>query len=97
MDIGHTRSIGQNPASMAMKYAKRIYDIRLKDVNKMGAMGKSVALGRGIVDLPSFISSMKKINFQGILSLEYEKDADDPMTGLAESVGYSRRLLDMFC
>jgi len=95
MDIGHTRRIEQNPAAMAIKYAERIYDIHLKDVDKIGAEGESVEFGRGIVDIPTFITSMKKINFQGILSIEYEKDPDDPMTGLAESVGYSRGILDM--
>ncbi len=94
MDIGHTRRIEQDPAAMALKYADRIYDIHLKDVDQTGAPGKSVEFGRGIIDIPAFLTAMKKINYQGILSIEYEKDADDPMMGLSESVGYSRGILD---
>jgi hypothetical protein len=34
-----------------------------------------------------------KINYSGITSFEYEKDADDPLAGVAESVGYVRGAL----
>jgi len=93
MDIGHTRRIEQDPAKMALKYAERLHDVHLKDVDKTGAEGECVEFGRGIVDMPAFLKAMKKIQYDGILSLEYEKDPDAPMLGLAESVGYSRGIL----
>jgi inosose dehydratase len=34
-----------------------------------------------------------KINYTGIVSFEHEKDPDDPLAGLAESVGYVRGAL----
>ena len=33
------------------------------------------------------------INFAGNVGFEYEKDAKDPVLGLAESVGYVRGIL----
>jgi len=33
------------------------------------------------------------LGFQGTASFEYEKDAKDPLAGLAESVGYVRGVL----
>lgn len=94
MDIGHTRRIGQDPSLMAKKYASRIYDIHLKDVDKEGKEGSSVELGRGIIDIPRFLKTMQKIKFAGVVSLEYEKDGKDPMPGMAESIGYARGVLD---
>jgi sugar phosphate isomerase/epimerase len=40
-----------------------------------------------------FLKILVKINYSGIVSFEYEKDADDPLAGLAESVGYVRGVL----
>lgn len=31
---------------------------------------------------------MRKVNYTGMCSLEYEKDRDDPFMGIAESIGY---------
>jgi sugar phosphate isomerase/epimerase len=33
------------------------------------------------------------VGYSGIVAFEYEKDADDPLAGLAESVGYVRGVL----
>ena len=33
-------------------------------------------------------------NYTGVVGLEFEKDADDPMPGLSESVGYVKGCLD---
>ena len=95
MDIGHTERIELNCSEQARKYADRLHDIHLKDVDQIGAPGRSVELGRGIIDIPTFLRTMVDINYQGVLSLEYEKDADDPLPGMAESVGYTRGVLDM--
>lgn len=94
IDIGHTRRIEQDPAAMARKYADRLYDVHLKDVDQIGAAGESVEFGRGIIDMPAFLRAMQEIQFEGVLGLEYEKAADDPFLGLAESVGYARGVLD---
>ena len=37
--------------------------------------------------------AIRKIGYAGVVSFEYEKDADDPLAGLAESVGYVRGVL----
>jgi hypothetical protein len=36
---------------------------------------------------------MERIDYAGMLSFEFDKDADDPLPGLAESVGYVRGVL----
>jgi len=53
----------------------------------------SVEVGRGVIDIPKFLKMLVKIKYSGIVSFEYEKDADDPLAGLAESVGYVRGVL----
>jgi sugar phosphate isomerase/epimerase len=95
IDIGHTQRIGQDPAKMAAKYADRLYDIHIKDVT--GSTGKDTPLeiGRGVIDIPAFLKTLTKIKYQGIVSLEYEKDANDPVPGASESIGYLKGVMRM--
>lgn len=95
IDIGHTFRIGLDPVEETRKYKARLYDVHLKDVDQRGAKGSSQELGRGIMDIPAFIKVLQEINYTGIVGLEYEKDGDDPVPGLAESVGYTNAVMDM--
>jgi len=95
IDIGHVVRIGQDPVPMLEKYKDRLYDTHIKDVDKAEAEGTSVEIGRGIIDIPRVMKTLKKINYTGCLALEYEKDGDDPVPGLAESVGYIRGIMKM--
>ena len=94
MDIGHTQRIGIDPTEAGKKYFSRLYDIHLKDVDKAEADGKPVEAGRGVIDIPRFLSMLVENQYQGVVSFEFEKDADDPLPGLAESVGYVHGCLD---
>ncbi len=92
-DIGHTTRIGSDPVGSAKKFADRLLDVHIKDVSEATADGHGVEIGRGVIDIPKFLRMLMKIKYSGIVSFEYEKDADDPMAGLAESVGYVRGVL----
>ncbi|MBN2376252.1 MAG: sugar phosphate isomerase/epimerase [Sedimentisphaerales bacterium] len=93
IDIGHTTRSGLNPAVEALKFADRLHDIHIKDVSAATQKGQTLELGRGVIDIPQFLRALLKINYSNRVSFEYEKDADDPLPGLAESVGYARGVL----
>jgi len=92
-DIGHTIRAGENPSVSAEKFADRLLDVHIKDVSEATAKGENIEVGRGVIDIPMFVRTLLKIGYQGVVSFEYEKDADDPFLGLAESVGYVRGVL----
>jgi sugar phosphate isomerase/epimerase len=92
-DIGHTIRAGVDPSVSIRKYADRLYDVHIKDVSAASAKGHGVEVGRGVIDIPTVCRTLIDIDYAGIVSFEYEKDADDPMPGLAESVGYVRGVL----
>ena len=48
-----------------------------------------------MIDIPAFLKTLVKINYQGVVAFEYEKDANDPVPGLAESIGYVKGVLRM--
>ncbi len=95
IDIGHVQRIKENPVAMIEKYKDRLYDMHMKDVNKDTSDGVPVEIGRGIIDIPGVIKALSKINYTGNVAFEYEKDGDDPLAGLAESVGYVRGVMKM--
>jgi inosose dehydratase len=88
IDIGHTTRDGQDPSADIEKYSTRIYDVHMKDVDKASKDGITVEMGRGIIDIPKVVASLRKIKYNGKCSLEYEKDMKDPLPGIAESIGY---------
>ncbi len=93
IDIGHTQRAGVDPSVPAEEFADRLLDVHIKDVSHAAARGTTVEIGRGVIDIPKFLRTLLKINYSGITSFEYEKDADDPLAGVAESVGYVRGAL----
>jgi sugar phosphate isomerase/epimerase len=92
-DIGHTIRAGVDPVASILQFADRHIDIHIKDVTSADAKGGAIEVGRGVIDIPRVIRTLVKINFTGIVSFEYEKAADDPLPGLAESVGYVRGVM----
>jgi sugar phosphate isomerase/epimerase len=93
LDIGHTKRINRNPEQDLVDYFDRIFDIHIKDVTGASEEGDTCEIGRGVIDIPSFLETVVKKKYAGTLAFEYEKDADDPLPGLAESVGYVRGVL----
>ena len=93
IDIGHTIRAGDNPAKAANKFADRLLDVHIKDVSEATAKGRTVEIGRGVINIPQFLKTLIKIKYKGVVSFEYEKDAKDPFAGLAESVGFVRGVL----
>jgi sugar phosphate isomerase/epimerase len=88
MDIGHATRAGANPTEVVKKYKSRLFDLHIKDVSLAAKEGKAIEVGRGVIDFPSLVKALKKINYQGVCSLEFEKDMTDPLAGIAESAGY---------
>ena len=93
IDIGHTTRDGQDPSVDIEKYSKRIYDIHIKDVDKATKEGKTIEMGRGIIDIPKVVATLRKIKYSGKCSLEFEKDMKDPLAGIAESIGYLKGVM----
>lgn len=73
-DVAHSIRSGES-IQMTLKYLKDyIYHIHLKDwINLEKDKDYYVLLGAGILPLENLLSELKKINYKGYLSLEWEK------------------------
>jgi sugar phosphate isomerase/epimerase len=92
-DIGHTARSGLDPAASIEQFADRLIDVHMKDETAATAKGGCTEAGRGVIDIPSVVRALVKINYTGFASFEYEKLENDPLPGLAESVGYVRGVM----
>jgi sugar phosphate isomerase/epimerase len=93
IDVGHTARAGVDPAESIIKCRERLYDVHMKDISALGNRNTPIEGGRGILNSKSILAALLKIKYQGLVGFEYEKDARDPVPGLAESVGYTKGLL----
>ena len=91
MDVGHTVNIGQDPIPVIDECAARLYDFHIKDTTQSD--GKSVEVGRGMIDIVGVLRMLVKINYAYHLALEYEASGDAPVPGMRESFGYIRGVL----
>ena len=93
LDVGHNLRNGKDPVEALKKYHTRVFDIHLKDVTANTKAGYSVEVGRGLINFPAFVNMMRKVKYNGVVSLEHEKDMNDPYMGVAESIGYFRGIV----
>ena len=93
IDVGHTQRAGIDPSESALKFADRLHDVHIKDVTSATEEGSTIEIGRGVIDIPKFLTTLIQIDYKGSVSFEFEKDGKDPLPGVAESVGYVRGVL----
>lgn len=93
-DTGHSFRAGEDPAELLRRYRARVYDVHLKDsVAGVGEEDIPVEMGRGKMNLSNILTALIETGYRENVWFEYEKDPNDPVPGLAESVGYVRGLL----
>jgi sugar phosphate isomerase/epimerase len=85
---------GKDPIADLKKYQSRVFDIHIKNVTAASKAGSTCEMGRGVIDIPAFVRMLREVKYDGACSLEFEKDMDDPLAGLAESIGYFKGVID---
>ncbi len=88
------KEVGNDLSEAAQRCADRLLDVHMKDVSAAKATGSTVEIGRGVINIPWFLATLKQIGYAHTVGFEYEKDANNPMPGLSESVGYVRGVID---
>lgn len=94
LDLGHTVRYGADCVEDLKKYKDRIFDIHIKDVTAPSKAGQTWEMGRGVMDIPAIVKTLRRIGYTGKCTLEFEKAGDNPLPGMAESIGYLRGVCD---
>ena len=93
IDVGHTARCGVDPVRAIRTCAARLYDVHLKDLASREAKSQAVEVGRGVLDIRGMLQALLDIGYSDHVGLEHEKDMNDPIPGVAESIGYIRGTL----
>lgn len=93
IDLGHAMRAGADVVAAIHAAGPRLYDIHIKDLAIPTDKDSQVAVGEGVMPIREIFIALMQIRYPGIVDLEYEIHADDPMPGVVESFAYMRGVL----
>ena len=83
---------GDDPVAFFSRHASRVYGVHVKDfIFDRAGRPSDVIVGQGNLKLPEFLSALRKSDFGGYLTLEYEGDVNDPVPATRKCVGAIRQ------
>jgi sugar phosphate isomerase/epimerase len=89
-DTGHWVRSGIKPIDALKILEGRIASCHLKDLHEFGPGGHDVPFGTGVSDIKGILDELKRQNFQGNISLEYEYNWDNSVPDVAQCIGFVR-------
>jgi sugar phosphate isomerase/epimerase len=93
-DIGHWVRSGLDPVECLKKLEGHVLHLHMKDLNdKNGEEDRDVHWGTGVANTTGVISELKKQQFKGIISAEYESNWLNNVPDVTASVEFFRNAL----
>ncbi|MDQ6700180.1 MAG: sugar phosphate isomerase/epimerase [Acidobacteriota bacterium] len=93
MDIGHTARTGKDVVESIAEAGPRLLEMHMKDLADMMDKNSQVAVGDGKMPIPAIFKQLRKMNYTGYCSLEYEVEAKNPLPGMMKSFAYMRGVI----
>jgi sugar phosphate isomerase/epimerase len=94
VDVGHTSRAGDDPVEWIRRAGPRLFDLHIKDLGNLMDARSECPVGDGAMPVVFIFKTLKEMNYQGGVMLEYELDPEDPLPGMMKSVAYMRGVLD---
>jgi len=91
LDTGQFASCGHDPVDAVRKLAPYLKMVHLKDIQASGDE-VNVLLGEGIAHIAGVIRELKRINYTGLVAIEYEKEGSVE-EDMRREVEWARKLL----
>lgn len=89
-DTGHWQTSGLNPVYCVRVLKGRIVSSHLKDKSDWGTQGHDVPYGQGVGDVKRVLDELKKQNFNGNISIEYEHNWENNVPEAKQCVDFIR-------
>lgn len=96
-DVGHWRREGLNQTDCLKKLKGRIISLHFKDIagKKTGEKEQhDVIWGTGILDVKDMLKELKKQNFKGVFSIEYEYNWENSVPDIKKCISYFNKVTD---
>ncbi len=91
VDVGHFKRMGIDPVEALKKYNGRIKSLHFKDIHAKEegkAEQHDVIWGEGVIDLDGVLEELKRQNFKGLLSIEYEYNWENSVPDIKKCINY---------
>lgn len=92
-DIGHWSRSGLDPVECLKKLEGHVLHSHMKDLHVKGKEGHDVHWGEGVCNIPGVIAELKRQQFKGAISAEYEYNWFNNRADVAASVVNFRNLV----
>ena len=89
-DVGHWVRSDIRPVDGLRALEGRLVSVHFSDVGEFGPDGEDVIAGKGVGDVPATLEELKRQNFGGHISIEYETNWFENVTDVAQIVGFMR-------
>jgi sugar phosphate isomerase/epimerase len=94
VDVGHTSRAGDDPVEWTRRAGPRLFDLHIKDLGNLMDAQSECPVGDGAMPVVSIFKTLREMNYQGGVMLEYELHPTDPLAGMIKSIAYMRGVLD---
>lgn len=89
-DIGHWVRSGLEPLDCLKILEGRIVSMHLKDLNEKSPSAHDVPYGLGVSNIPGILKELRRQNYSGNISVEYEYNWDNNVYDAAQCIGFVR-------
>lgn len=87
-DVGHWVRSGLNPVESLKKLEGNVVSLHFKDLNEKSREAHDVPWGTGISNVEAMLKELKRQDFEGLFSIEYEHNWDNSLPEVEKSVEY---------
>jgi len=89
-DVGHYKRMDLDPVACLKELEGRIISLHFKDVAPQGEGGtlEDTVWGKGILNVKGMMEELKRQNFKGYFTIEYEADWENNLPRIKESIEY---------
>jgi sugar phosphate isomerase/epimerase len=92
IDAGHAARAGADVVESVRQAGPRLFDMHIKDLRSI-AHDAGCPVGEGVLPIVGIFKELKRMQYAGTVSLEYEIEEDNPFTGMKASFAYMRGVL----
>lgn len=93
-DVGHWVRSGLEPVECLNQLEGKIISLHFKDLNEKSRQAHDVPWGTGISDVKAMLTELKRQNFKGVFSVEYEYNWKNSLPEVKESVMFFNQTAD---
>ncbi len=96
VDVGHYKRMGLEPISSLKQIEGKIISLHFKDIAPKGEEEtlEDVIWGEGILNVKEMMEELKRQNFKGYFTIEYEADWENNVPHIKESIEYFNKVAE---